>query len=238
MRTLIFTIFSGLLLLTSSYATAASGGVHLDAVEIDLDDKASLQRGAKTFVNYCLSCHQASFMRYNRMAKDIGLTDEQVTKNLMFASDKIGDTMTVAMRADDAKKWFGVTPPDLSVISRAKGTDWLYTYLRTFYLDDTKKATGTNNLTFKDVGMPHVLWQQQGYLRNDDESHGLISATKGDKSNHEYNVMIRDLTNFLAYIGEPSKIQRLAIAKWVLLYLVLFFLVAYPMKKAFWRDIH
>ncbi|MBL4638788.1 MAG: cytochrome c1 [Gammaproteobacteria bacterium] len=238
MRTLIFAIFSGLLSLTSSYAIAATGGVHLDAVEIDLDDKASLQRGAKTFVNYCLSCHQASFMRYNRMAKDIGLTDEQVTKNLMFASDKIGDTMTIAMRADDAKKWFGVTPPDLSVISRAKGTDWLYTYLRTFYLDDTKKTTGTNNLTFKDVGMPHVLWQQQGYLSKDDESHGLISATKGEKSNHEYNVMIQDLTNFLAYIGEPSKIQRLALAKWVLLYLVLFFLVAYSMKKAFWRDIH
>jgi len=238
MRTLIFTIFTGFFSLTSSFVFAASGGIHLDAVEIDIHDKASLQRGAKTFVNYCLSCHQASFMRYNRMAKDIGLTDKQVAENLMFASDKVGEPMTVAMRAEDAKKWFGVTPPDLSVISRAKGTDWLYTYLRTFYLDDTKKATGTNNLAFKDVGMPHVLWQQQGYLAKSDESHGLVSATTGEQSTHEYNLMIQDLTNFLAYLGEPSKLQRLALAKWVLLYLILFFLVAYPMKKAFWRDIH
>ncbi|RLC97663.1 MAG: cytochrome c1 [Chloroflexi bacterium] len=237
MKTLIFAFFAGLLSLTSGQILAASGGIHLDPVEIDLSDKASLQRGAKTFVNYCLSCHAASFMRYNRMAKDIGLTNAQVEENLMFASEKIGDTMTIAMRADDAKKWFGVTPPDLSVISRARGTDWLNTYLRTFYLDDTK-AIGTNNLAFKDVGMPHVLWQQQGYLTTDAETHHLSSATKGELTNSQYNVMIADLVNFLAYIGEPSKIQRLALGKWVLLYLFLFFLVAYPMKKAFWKDIH
>jgi ubiquinol-cytochrome c reductase cytochrome c1 subunit len=238
MRTLIFTLFISLIAITSSpMAIAASGGVHLDKVEIDITDQASLQRGAKTFVNYCLSCHEASYMRYNRMAKDIGLTDKQVAENLMFSSDKVGDTMTVAMRAEDAKKWFGVVPPDLSVIARAKGTDWLYTYLRTFYLDNAK-AMGTNNTTFKDVGMPHVFWQEQGYLTTDDESHKLVSATTGSVSSHEYNLMIKDLTNFLAYIGEPSKLQRLALAKWVLLYLVLFFLVAYPMKKAFWRDIH
>ena len=135
---------------------AATGGIHLDDVEVDLSDKASLQRGAKTFVNYCLSCHAASFMRYNRMAKDLDLSDAQVKENLMFASEKIGDTMTVAMRAEDAKKWFGVAPPDLSVISRSRGTAWLNTYLRTFYIDDTK-ATGTNNLVFKDTAMPHVL---------------------------------------------------------------------------------
>lgn len=237
MRTLIFVILAGLLSITSGQILAASGGIHLDPVEIDLSDKASLQRGAKTFVNYCLSCHSASFMRYNRMAKDIGLTDAQVKENLMFASEKIGDTMTIAMRAEDAKKWFGVTPPDLSVISRARGTDWLNTYLRTFYLDDAK-AIGTNNLAFKDVGMPHVLWQQQGYLATDAETHHLTHATEGDMSSHEYNLMIADLVNFLAYIGEPSKIQRLALGKWVLLYLFLFFLVAYPMKKAFWKDIH
>ncbi len=237
MRTFIFAIFAGLMSLSSTYTFAASGGVHLDSVEIDLYDQVSLQRGAKTFVNYCLSCHEASFMRYNRMAKDIGLSDKQVIENLMFTTDKIGEPMTVAMRAEDAKKWFGVTPPDLSVISRAKGTDWLYTYLRTFYLDGAK-PTGTNNVAFKDVGMPHVLWQQQGYLVEDEETHGLVAATQGEKSSHEHNVMIQDLTNFLAYIGEPSKLQRLALAIWVLLYLVLFFLVAYPMKKAFWRDIH
>lgn len=215
---------------------AAAGGIHLDPVELDLADKASLQRGAKTFVNYCLSCHQAAFMRYNRMAKDLGLTDNQVQDNLMFASDKIGDTMTVAMRSDDAKKWFGAAPPDLSVISRARGTDWLYTYFRTFYLDQDK-ITGTNNLVFKDVAMPHVLWQQQGYATIDDSGH-LDHPRGGTLSAHEYNVMIQDLVNFLAYIGEPSKIQRLALGKWVLLYLLIFFMVAYPMKKAFWKDIH
>ncbi|NOQ94539.1 MAG: cytochrome c1 [Methylophaga sp.] len=237
MRTLISALFIGLMSLTSIQAMAASGGVHLDPVELDLSDKASLQRGAKTFVNYCLSCHQASFMRYNRMAKDIGLTDAQVKENLMFASDKIGDTMTVAMRAEDAKKWFGVTPPDLSVISRARGTAWLNTYMRSFYLDD-EKTTGTNNTVFKDVGMPHVLWQQQGYLSHDEETGHLEHATEGELSNYDYNVMIADLVNFLAYVGEPSKIQRLELAKWVLLYLFLLFLVVYPMKKAFWKDIH
>jgi ubiquinol-cytochrome c reductase cytochrome c1 subunit len=222
--------------LFSMQVMAASGGVHLDKIEVDITDQASLQRGAKTFVNYCLSCHQASFMRYSRMAKDIGLTDDQVKANLMFASEKIGETMTVAMRAKDAKKWFGVTPPDLSVISRARGTDWLYTYLRTFYLD-SNKVMGTNNLAFPDVGMPHILWSQQGYLAHNEEGH-LVSETEGTMSASDYNQMVYDLVNFLAYIGEPSKLQRMALAKWVLLYLILFFFVAYAMKKAFWKDIH
>jgi len=233
MRTLVLAFIVSLF---STQAMAASGGVHLDSVEIDITDQASLQRGAKTFVNYCLSCHSASYMRYNRMAKDLGLSDEQVENNLMFASDKVGETMTVAMRAEDAQKWFGVTPPDLSVISRSRGTDWLYTYLRTFYLDESRPM-GTNNLAFKDVGMPHVLWEQQGYMAKDD--HGkLVEATAGPMSTYEYNQMAGDLVNFLAYIGEPSKLQRMELAKWVLLYLALFFLVAYPLKKAFWRDIH
>ena len=237
MRTLIFALFFGYLSIISGQVMANTDGIHLDDVEVNLSDKASLQRGAKTFVNYCLSCHQASYMRYNRMAKDLGLTDEQVKENLMFASEKIGDTMTIAMRAEDAKRWFGVTPPDLSVISRARGTAWLNTYLRTFFIDDTK-AIGTNNLVFKDASMPHVLWQQQGYLNHDEKTGLLSSASEGSLSTYDYNVMVADLVNFLAYVGEPSKIQRLALGKWVLLYLVLFFLVAYPMKKAFWRDIH
>ena len=217
-------------------AYAASGKVELDTVELDLSDKASLQRGAKTFMNYCLSCHSASYMRYNRMGKDLGLSDQQVKESLMFASDKVGDTMTVAMRPEDAKKWFGVVPPDLSVISRARGTDWLYTYLRTYYLD-ADKPFGTNNLVFKDVGMPHILWQEQGYLRKDSDNQ-LHAVTGDQETAFEYNMMIRDLVNFLAYIGEPSKIERLALCKWVLLYLALFFFVAYPLKKAFWEDVH
>jgi len=235
MRNLITLLLMTLMSINTAYA--AGGGVHLDEVEIDITDQASLQRGAKTFVNYCLSCHAASFMRYNRMAKDIGLTEEQLKDNLMFASDKVGDTMTIAMRPQDAKKWFGVTPPDLSVISRSRGTDWLYTYLRTFYLDDAK-TMGTNNVAFKDVGMPHVLWEQQGYQAMSHETHALELETEGKLSKTEYNQLVADLVNFLAYVGEPSKLQRMALAKWVLLYLVIFLLVAYPMKKAFWRDIH
>jgi ubiquinol-cytochrome c reductase cytochrome c1 subunit len=234
MKSLVIAFFVSLF---SAQAIAASGEVHLDHVEIDVTDQASLQRGAKTFVNYCLSCHSASYMRYNRMAKDLGLTDDQVKENLMFAADKVGDTMTVAMRAEDAQKWFGVTPPDLSVISRSRGTDWLYTYLRTFYQDESR-SMGTNNLTFKDVGMPHVLWEQQGYLAKDEETGELVEAKAGPLSTHEYNQMVQDLVNFLAYIGEPSKLQRMELAKWVLFYLFIFFLVAYPLKKAFWRDIH
>ncbi|NQY51799.1 MAG: cytochrome c1 [Piscirickettsiaceae bacterium] len=236
MKILILAIFINLLYLSSGSVIASGDGVYLDKVDIEITDKASLQRGAKIFVNYCLSCHQASYMRYNRMGKDIGLTDRQVIENLMFASNKIGDTMTIAMRGKDAKKWFGMTPPDLSVISRARGTDWLYTYLRTFYLDESK-IMGTNNATFKNVGMPHVLWKQQGYLKKEDKTNDLISATKGIITEHEYDIMIKDLTNFLAYLGEPSKIQRLSLAKWVLLYLVLFFLVAFSMKKSFWKDV-
>lgn len=234
MRTLILGLIIGLF---SVQAMATSGGVHLDKIEVDITDQASLQRGAKTFVNYCLSCHQASFMRYNRMAKDLGLTDDQVKNNLMFASDKIADPMTIAMRPEDAKKWLGVAPPDLSVISRARGTDYLYTYLRTFYLDETR-STGTNNLAFPKVGMPHVLWQQQGYLTHDEETGELAQASEGEQSSSEYNQTIYDLVNFLAYMGEPSKLQRMALAKWVLLYLILFFFVAYALKKAYWKDVH
>jgi len=236
MRKLIFTFFILFISFSSSHVIA-SESVHLEKVEIDLSDKASLQRGAQTFVNYCLSCHQAAYMRYNRMGKDLGLTGQQVKDNLMFASDKIGDTMTVAMRSQDAKKWFGTTPPDLSVISRSNGVDWLNGYLRSFYLDGSK-TMGTNNAVFKDVGMPHVLWQQQGYLHRDEESGHLSAETEGELSKYDYDLMVADLVNFLAYIGEPSKIQRLELAKWVLLYLFILFLVVYPMKKAFWKDIH
>jgi ubiquinol-cytochrome c reductase cytochrome c1 subunit len=235
MKNLITLLLMGLLSLNTAYAAGSS--VALDHVEIDITDQASLQRGAQTFINYCLSCHSASFMRYNRMAKDIGLTDDQVKDSLMFASDKVGDTMTIAMRPDDAKKWFGVTPPDLSVISRSRGTDWLYTYLRTFYLDGNKPM-GTNNVAFKDVGMPHVLWEQQGYMAMDESTHTLTLDSEGQLSKTEYDQMVGDLVNFLAYLGEPSKLQRMELAKWVFLYLIILLLIAYPMKKAFWKDIH
>lgn len=248
MKQTIYTLFMAILLLASPLSYSASTGVHLDSVDIDLSDKESLQRGANLFMNNCLSCHAASYMRYNRMARDIGLSEEEVKENLIFGSDKIGDTMTIAMRPDDAKKWFGVTPPDLSVIARARGTDWLYTYLRTFYIDSTKPI-GTNNLVFKDSAMPHIFWQQQGYMHQDENGQlinkGQKSTVDAEKSNvgnqiteSEYNTLVRDLVNFMAYISEPSKIQRLAMGHWVLLYILLFTVIAYFMKKAFWEDIH
>ncbi len=223
----------------------ASGGVHLDKADYDLHNKESLQRGARIFVNYCLSCHSAAYQRYNRMADDLGLTTAQVKSNLMFAAEKVGETMTVALQPADAKKMFGTKVPDLSVVARARGADWLYTYLRTFYLDDSRPF-GVNNTTFPDVGMPHVLWELEGLkkLVNKEEMHehpgtapkfemvkaGKLSAT-------EYDSAMRDLTAYLVYMGEPAKLVRYELGVYVLLFLALLFLVAYPMKKEFWKDV-
>ncbi len=224
----------------------ASGGAHLDKVDYDLHNKESLQSGARLFVNYCLSCHSAAYQRYNRMAKDIGLTNAQVKNNLMFAGEKVGETMTVAMTVDDAKIYFGTAVPDLSVVARARGADWLYTYLRTFYTDESRPF-GVNNTTFKDVGMPHVLWELEGVkkLVNADEMHEhsgtapkFETVSTGKMSAAEYDNAIRDLTAFMVYMGEPAKLVRYELGVYVLLFLVLLFLVAYPMKKEFWKDIH
>ena len=159
-----------LITLLPALGFASAGGIHLDKADVNIHDQASLQNGAKLFVNYCLSCHSAAYMRYNRMGKDLGLSEEQVTNNLMFAADKIGETMTVAMPANDAKNWFGTKIPDLTVVARARGADWLYTYLRTFYLDPSR-PWGVNNATFKDVGMPHVLWELEGLKQPVYETH-------------------------------------------------------------------
>ncbi len=246
MKNLFCTILFTLCVYLPLSTFAASSGQSVDPVDIDLFDQASLQRGAKTFVDYCLSCHAAKLMRYNRLAKDIGMTEQEVKNKLIFGHEKIVDPMTVAMRPEDANKWFGIMPPDLSVIARARGTDWLYSYLRSFYLDDAHYL-GTNNLFFKDVGMPHVFWQQQGYQTKNNETNQLTSLPKTDHQPEmtdgtnvpiTYDETIRDLVNFLAYISEPSKIQRLSIGKWVLLYLVILFILAYAMKKAYWKDIH
>ena len=236
MKHIVFTFLLSFGWLLSGQAVAAPSGVKLDSAHINLRDQASLQRGAQTFVNYCMGCHAASFMRYSRMAKDLGLSEDIVRQNLMFVTDTIGDTMTISMRAEDAQKWFGVTPPDLSVIARSRSVDWLYTYLRTYYLDDST-VMGTNNLAFSNVAMPHVLWEQQGYKTIDADGN-LVSATQGNLSSREYDLMVRDLVNFLAYVSEPSKLQRLDLGKWVLLYLFIFFLVAYPLKRAYWKDVH
>lgn len=236
MKQLLITTFITLLAVLPFQVQAAPGG-KLDEMDVNLYDKASLQRGAQTFVNYCMSCHGAELMRYSRLAEDLNISNDVMMDNLMFTTDKIGETMSIAMRPEDAKKWFGVAPPDLSVIARARGTDWLYTYLRTFYLDESQQSTGTNNIAFPNASMPHVLWQQQGYFEKNDNGE-LQRVTDGELSSSEYDRMTRDLVNFLAYISEPSKLDRLALGKWVLLYLIIFFFIALALKKAYWKDVH
>ena len=204
------------LLFVPAAALAAAG--QLDRAPIEPRDLASLQAGARTFVNYCLNCHGAQYMRYNRLG-DLGLTEAQIRDNLMFAADKVGETMNVAMTVKDGKAWFGVPPPDLSVIARSRGADWLYTYLRTFYRDE-KTASGWNNRVFANAAMPHVLWQLQQ-----------------EQSVVQYDRTVRDLVNFLVYLGEPAALQRKSIGIVVLFVLGVLFVFAYAMKKSFWKDV-
>jgi ubiquinol-cytochrome c reductase cytochrome c1 subunit len=225
----------------------ASEEVPLDRAPINLDNQASLQRGARTFVNYCLNCHSANYMRYNRFT-DIGLTEGLIKENLLFTGEKVGDTMTVAMSPQDGKDWFGAAPPDLSVIARARGADWLYSYLRGFYRDDTR-PTGWNNTVYDKVAMPHVLWQLQGEQvlntqqtvdahGNEAESHVLALAKPGTMSPTEYDAMVADLVNYLVFMGEPAQTDRLRLGLVVLLFLGLLFVLSYYLKKEFWKDVH
>ena len=225
-------------------ALAAGGNVHLDKWPGSVSDKAALQNGAKLFVNYCLNCHSASFIRYKTLV-DIGLTEEQIKENLMFTGEKIGDLMQVAARHDEQKKWFGATPPDLTIVARARGeagapkagADWLYTYLRTFYRDDSR-PTGWNNLAFEAVGMPHVLWELQGTQVMDPATHKLSLAVPGKMSPAEYNKAVSDLVSFMVWMAEPQQEFRKTLGYIVLAFLALLFVVAYALKKEYWKDIH
>jgi len=236
-----------LLLLAPVLAFANEGGVPLDKAPINLHDNQSLQRGAKVFVNYCLTCHSASYMRYNRL-QDLGLTESEIKENLVLAGEKVGDPMTIAMSKADAKTWFGATPPDLTVIARARGADWLYTYLRGFYRDGTR-PTGWNNTVFDKVGMPHVLYELQGdqvlHVEEHTDAHGathevhkLELVKQGRLTKPEYDALVGDLVNYLQYMGEPAKNQRMQLGVLVLLFLGIFFVVAYYLKKEYWKDIH
>ncbi len=206
---------------------------------IDASDHASLQRGAKTFINNCLNCHSANYMRYNRL-KDIGLTEKQIKDNLLFAGEKVGDTMTVAMNPKDAKKWFGVAPPDLSVVVRARGADWVYAYMRAFYRDD-ESPTGWGNCVFDSqtckVAMPHVLYELQGEQILNHETHKLELVKPGKLSPSEYNAYIGDLTNYMAFMAEPGKQQRQQLGWWVLIFLGVMLVLARRLKKEYWKDI-
>ncbi len=232
-------LIATLLLTLTTPVMAASGHAPLAQANVNLTDHNTLQRGARVFVNYCLSCHSASFMRYSRAAQDIGLPAGVLEANLLFAADKPTEMMKVAMRPADAAQWFGVAPPDLSVIARAKGPDYLFTFLTSYYVDP-KQATGVNNLAYPATAMPHVLWELQGMQRlNSDNGHQSLEVTRaGELAPEEYQRLVNDLVSFMVYMAEPARLDRQRIGLWVLAFLVFFTWLAYLLKKEFWRDIH
>ena len=250
MKKLILTLIVALGFVTG--AQASEGGIAWDKAPVKTNDLASLQNGAKLFVNYCLSCHSAAFMRYNRL-QDIGLTEQEIKDNLLFTTDKVGDTMKAAIDPKQAKDWFGGNPPDLTVIARSRagaggsGADYLYTFLRTFYVDDTK-ATGWNNLAFPSVGMPHVLWELQGARRavfEELDVHGQKTqvfkgweqVTPGLMTPVQYDQAVGDLVNYLQWMGEPAQNRRVSIGVWVLIFLGIFIVIAWRLNAAFWKDV-
>ena len=237
-------------------ARASEGGVAWDRFPAaKLSDQAALQNGARLFVNYCLNCHSAEYMRYNRL-RDIGLSETQVKQNLLFATDKVGETMKVALDPKEAKAWFGGVPPDLTVIARSRagangsGADYLYTYLRSYYRDNTK-ATGWNNLAFPSVGMPHVLWELQGQRAakfvDEADPHdpakkvhrfaGYEQLTPGKMTPLEYDNAVADLVAYLQWMGEPVQGQRVRLGVWVLLFLAGFTVIAWRLNAAYWKDV-
>ena len=236
----------------SAGALASGGGITWDKAPVNTSDHASLQNGARLFVNYCLNCHSAAYMRYNRL-EDIGFTTQQIKDNLLFTTDKVGETMKSAIDPKQAKEWFGANPPDLTVIARSRaghggtGADYLYTFLRTFYPDGTK-ATGWNNLAFPSVGMPHVLWELQGQRRplveiRKEHGHdveifkGWQQVTPGAMTPLQYDQAVGDLVNFLQWMGEPSQNTRVRVGVWVMLFLLVFTLIAWRLNAAYWKDV-
>lgn len=250
MKKILLTLIAGLGLVVG--AQASEGGFPLDKAPVNLTDNVSLQRGARTFANYCLSCHSAAYMRYNRLT-DIGLTEQQIKDNLLVTTDKVGETMKAAINPKEAKDWFGGVPPDLTVVARSRagsggsGADYLYTFLRTFYVDDTK-ATGWNNLVFPSVAMPHVLWQLQGQrkaLFDEVESHGekvqkfkgWEQITPGTQNTVEFDQTVGDLVNYLQWMGEPAQKTRVRVGVWVLMFIALFILIAWRLNASFWKNV-
>lgn len=240
MKTFITTL---LLLSTLSFGANASEEAKLQKANIDPSDKVSLLRGAKHFVTYCLGCHSAKYMRYLRIALDTGVDEKTVLQEIAPEGASIYDQLHTAMNKHDAEKWFGTQPPDLSLIARSRGKNWLYSYLKSYYTDH-KRPFGANNLVFTDTAMPNPLWQLQG------EQHAvqrktiwgehteLVLENPGTLSEREFDLMVNDLVNFLVYVGEPVQQERESIGKYVLLYLSIFLVIAYLLKKEYWKDIH
>ena len=227
---------------------AAGGNVHLDKAEYDLTDKASLQTGAQLFMNYCLGCHQTQYQRYQRTFEDLDIPLELGQANLQFTGEKPGDHIKNAMPSESGAKWFGAPPPDLTLVARVRGADWIYTYLRTFYADENT-TFGVNNLVFPDVGMPHVLQELQGLPSRTSEKMlvdgemvdryvGIKADGSGELSATEYDTAVLDLVNYLVYIGEPSRLESENIGRWVMIFLLVLLVLVYLLKKDYWRDVH
>lgn len=236
----------------SGAVQAAGGGFPIEAAPSRTNDMAALQNGAKIFVNYCLSCHSASFMRFNRL-RDIGLNDKQIAENLTFPTEKIGDTMKANISAQDAKKWFGVNPPDLTLIARSRsghgytGADYVYTLLRSYYRDETK-PTGWNNLVFPNIGMPHPLWELQGERKpvfETQESHGQEvhvhkgwePVKSGSMTQDQYDQNVGDLVAYLQWMAEPAQNSRVRIGVWVLLFLAALTVVVWRLNASYWKEV-
>lgn len=228
-------------------AASAAGDVKLQASNVNIGDRASLQRGAALYMNYCAGCHALEFQRYSRMAEDLGLTEEQVMTWLNFTERKFGETMTIAMDKGDGEAWFGKAPPDLSLVARAKlgGPDWVYTFLKSFYVDETRPA-GWNNTVLPNASMPNVLWELQGIQRavygqgKDGSSHveRFELAAPGRMTPQQFDQAARDISTFLAYVAEPAALKRQSLGVWVLLFLSLFTFLAWLLKTEYWRDVH
>ena len=227
---------------------AGAGALHLEPANTDVSDIASLQRGAKYFVNYCLGCHSAEYVRYNRLGEDLDLSEDQIIENIMFTGERPFDRMTNAITADDAARWFGVAPPDLSLIARSRGTDYLYNFLRGFYQDEST-LTGANNLWLENTAMPHVLWELQGVRSAvfvDGDLNGVAipvfehfeTVTPGTLDEAQYDEVVRDIVTFLDYIGEPMQLERRALGVRVIGFLLIFLLIAYMLKREIWKDVH
>ena len=232
MNKLIIALFIALL----PSSLLASEKLDLKPANVDLRDKAAMQRGAGYFVNYCQGCHGLKFLRVNRLAKDLGIPEDIAKQELLIGTDKIGEPMLTNIPADQSKEWFGITPPDLSLTTRLRGEDWVYNYLIGFYKDPTAPS-GWNNTVFENAAMPHVLSNLQGVQELDHETHKLKLVTQGSRAD-EFDQIARDITSFLAYAAEPIKAKRQQYGIYVMLFLLLFFVLAYALKKEYWRDVH
>jgi len=233
----------------ASPGMAAGGGTHLEPAELDRDNISSLQRGARNFMNYCSGCHSAQYVRYNTIGKDLGLSEEQLIDNLMFNAEKTFETIQSAMPAEDAARWYGTAPPDMSLMARAKGADYVYNFLKGFYVSE-ESPTGVNNVVLAGTSMPNVLWELQGYQaahfnhhENEDGSvtttfEGFEALSAGSMDAEDFDEFVKDTVNFLAYIAEPVRSERRKLGVWVLMFLIFFFILAAQLKKAIWKDVN